>query len=182
MSPHPLPPDPMLKYVDATNRIAREGYFFSQAHVHTPSTHSTLDRGVKGELLAKPFPVGGYFFSQTPDPNLRVKCLDMDDGWDDADELPQPTTNGSCTAGAKWLDIAMNMRLPTITRLHPLPRAAKRCEKNIQSWSDGSRSYEGKYLCGKFSSEVHLFPPSHLTHKHTNRNTPRSSRDMSGPS
>ena len=101
MSPHPLPPDPMLKYVDATNRIAREGYFFSQAHVHTPSTHSTLDMGVKGEMLAKPFPVGGYFFSQTPDPNLRIKCLDMDDGWDDADELPQPTTNGSCTAGAK---------------------------------------------------------------------------------
>ena len=85
-----------------------------------------IGHGGKGGAILARYIFGGYFFSQTPDPNLRVKCLDMDDGWDDADELPQPTTNGSCTAGAKWLDIAMNMRLPTITRLRPLPRAAKR--------------------------------------------------------
>ena len=156
--------------------------FFRTSTQPPDGTHSTLELGDGGAVLVNLLLVGGYFFSQTPDPNLRIKCLDMDDGWDDADELPQPTTNGSCTAGAKWLDIAMNMRLPTITSLRALPRAARRCEKNVQSWSDGSRSYEGKYLCGKLSSEVHLFPPSHLTHKHTNRNTPRSSRDMSGPS
>ena len=51
----PLSPSgPMLKLVDATTDVVREGYFFSHVHRAPPTMHSTLDMGGRGYLSLKP--------------------------------------------------------------------------------------------------------------------------------